>query len=102
MVVDEKRQYVIDGQNFRSLDEFYDEISSVLIPETFWGKNLDAFNDILRGGFGTPEEGFILRWINSDISRARMTSDFDDLVDIINVHCPGGQEEEDGVELVLS
>lgn len=31
-----------------------------------------------------------------------MGSDFDELVEIINVHCPGGEEEEDGVELVLS
>jgi hypothetical protein len=31
--------------------------------------NLDAFNDILRGGFGTPEHGFVLRWLRSDQSR---------------------------------
>jgi len=30
---------------------------------------LDAFNDILRGGFGTPEEGFVLRWKNSTRSQ---------------------------------
>lgn len=29
---------------------------------TGWGTDLDAFNDILRGGFGTPQGGFILRW----------------------------------------
>jgi hypothetical protein len=36
------------------------------------GRNLDAFNDILRGGFGTPEGGFILRWANSAISAERL------------------------------
>src|SRR5262245_51356353 len=33
---------------------------------------LDAFNDILRGGFGTPEGGFVLRWKNSAVSRERL------------------------------
>src|SRR5262249_33668233 len=45
-------------------------ISRVLVPEAEWGRNLDAFNDILRGGFGTPEDGFQLRWINSERSRS--------------------------------
>lgn len=27
---------------------------------------------------------------------------FDWLVDIIRIHCPGGEEEEDGVDLVLA
>lgn len=34
-----------------------------------WHGNLDALNDILRGGFGTPEQGFVLRWLRSDLSR---------------------------------
>ncbi len=70
--MDQKKIYVIDGHHFTTLEEFYDEISRVLIPHTHWGWNLDAFNDILRGGFGTPEEGFILWWKNSDISRQRL------------------------------
>jgi RNAse (barnase) inhibitor barstar len=63
---------VIDGARFSTLEEFYDEISRVLIPGADWGRNLDAFNDILRGGFGTPPEGFILRWQNSRLSRRRL------------------------------
>ena len=34
-----------------------------------WGRNLDAFNDVLRGGFGTPDGGFVLRWRSSARSR---------------------------------
>ena len=60
--------YEIDGQNFSTLEEFYDEISRLLIPNVSWGENLNAFNDILRGGFGTPDEGFVLRWKNSALS----------------------------------
>ena len=67
-----KRTYAIDGGHFSTLEEFFDEIGHVLIPGCAWGKNLDAFNDILRGGFGTPEEGFVLRWENSAISRQRL------------------------------
>lgn len=67
-----KRKYYIDGNNFSTMEQFYDEISRVLIPEADWGRNLDAFNDILWGGFGTPEEGFILVWKNSDLSRERL------------------------------
>ena len=46
-------------------------MSQVLIPDAEWGRNLDAFNDILRGGFGTPDSGFNLLWRNSDLSRER-------------------------------
>jgi RNAse (barnase) inhibitor barstar len=68
----EKPVYEIDGLRFSTLEEFYDEISRVLIPGVFWGRNLNAFNDILRGGFGTPEAGFVLRWKNSQLSRERL------------------------------
>ena len=66
-------EYVIDGGRIGSPDEFYDQISRVLIPGSEWGRNLDAFDDILRGGFGTPEGGFTLRWTNSALSRANLS-----------------------------
>jgi RNAse (barnase) inhibitor barstar len=68
----QKPIYEIDGSRFSTLEGFYDEISNVLIPGAKWGHNLDAFNDILRGGFGTPEGGFVLRWANSALSRDRL------------------------------
>lgn len=64
--------YEIDGQNFATLEGFYDEIARVLIPGAPWGRNLDAFNDILRGGFGTPDGGFVLRWNNHQVSREQL------------------------------
>ena len=130
--------YEIDGNHFSTLEEFYDEISRVLVPGADWGHSLDAFNDTLRGGFGTPEEGFILRWKNSDVSRQRLgyaetarqltlrlehchpsnkldvkrdleraeegegPTVFDWLVEIIQVHGRGGEEQNDGVELELA
>jgi len=59
----------IDGTRFDTLDGFGDEISARLIPGARWGRNFDAFNDILRGGFGTPERGFRVRWLNFQRSR---------------------------------
>jgi RNAse (barnase) inhibitor barstar len=67
-----KPVYEIDGREFATLQEFFAVISRVLIPDAEWGHNLDAFNDILRGGFGTPEGGFVFRWANSTISRERL------------------------------
>jgi RNAse (barnase) inhibitor barstar len=61
--------YIIDGDSFSSLPEFYEEIGNKLIPGVDWGKNLDALSDILAGGFGTPEEGFTLIWKHSELSR---------------------------------
>jgi len=132
-----KRIYEIDGSDFSTLEEFYDVISRTLIPGAQWGRNLDAFNDILRGGFGTPDRGFVIRWRNSHESQERLgypetvrqleyrlqrchpsnvshvrdqlaaaksgngPTVYDWLVEIIRVHCAGGEESVDGVELEL-
>lgn len=67
------KEYVLDGSRVTSLETFYDQVSERLIPGANWGRNLDAFNDILRGGFGTPEGGFVLRWTHSSISRENLS-----------------------------
>jgi hypothetical protein len=54
------------------LEGFFQEFGRQVIPGSRWGENLDAFNDVLRGGFGTPDEGFVLVWRNSDISRSKL------------------------------
>ena len=57
------RTYIeIDGARFDDLEGFWNEVSNHLIPGRYWGRNFDAFNDILSGGFGTPDDGFVLRW----------------------------------------
>lgn len=128
----------IDGTAFSTLEEFFEEVSRVLIPGVYWGRNLDAFNDILRGGFGTPDDGFTLRWRDHEESRRRLgypetvrqleirlnrchpssrervradlaeaiagtgPTVFDWVIEIIQVHDPGGREAEDGVLLELA
>lgn len=127
---------VIDGARFSDLDGFAREFSRLLCHYT-WRGNLDAFNDLLRGGFGTPEGGWVLRWRNSELSRAALGYEattrrleqllltchpsnrsaaaarissarrregptlFDEIVEIIREHGPGGSESEDGVLLQL-
>jgi hypothetical protein len=63
--------YEIDGSRFSTLEEFYLEIDRVMQLAS-WGHGLDSFNDILRGGFGTPEEGFTILGKNHEISRGRL------------------------------
>jgi RNAse (barnase) inhibitor barstar len=91
---------VVDGANFSDLDGFAREFSRLLRDYT-WRGNLDAFHDILRGGFGTPEDGWLLRWLNSDLSRAALGTLFDQIIEIIRDHGVGGDESEDGIVLEL-
>ena len=59
---------VIDGDRFDDFDGFVRRFSA-LLADFEWNGSLDAFNDILRGGCGTPDGGFELRWLNSSRSR---------------------------------
>ena len=65
----EQKIYVINGNHFSNLEEFFQEIQSVLTPETHQCKSIDCFNDVIKGGLGTPDEGYILIWKNADLSR---------------------------------
>jgi RNAse (barnase) inhibitor barstar len=65
------KTYEIDGTRFSTLEEFFAETDRAMQLGR-WGHNLDAFNDVLRGGFGTPEEGFAIRWKNHSISKERL------------------------------
>ena len=68
-----KYNIIIDGNNFSDLEGFYDEMEKLLTKDLTWkpGRNLDAFNDLLRGGFGVHEYGEKLHitWIHFSKSR---------------------------------
>jgi RNAse (barnase) inhibitor barstar len=65
---------VLDGNQFHDLPSFYDEVERTMTKDLGWdfGRNLDAFNDVLRGGFGVYdyEEPVRLIWRHSYKSRA--------------------------------
>ncbi len=54
-----KQTIILNGDNFSDLESFYDEIDRILTKDLTWqtGHTLDAFNDLLRGGFGVYEFG---------------------------------------------
>lgn len=83
----EEKEFVIDGNNFSNLKEFYNEIGSKLVKNNNWGKNWAAFNDILRGGFIITEylEPFILIWKNSHESKSKL-KEYNEIVDLIKSH----------------
>jgi hypothetical protein len=62
---------VIDGSRFDDFTGFAREFTR-LLDDYEWRGNLNAFNDILRGGFGTPEGVWILRWLNSERSKSML------------------------------
>jgi RNAse (barnase) inhibitor barstar len=64
--------YTIDGDNFTTLEGFYDEFGDAVLPGINWGKNLDAWGDVLSGGVGQWREGDTLVWKNSQHSRERL------------------------------
>lgn len=77
----------IDGNNMANKDKFYDEVH-VKIANNMkgFGRNLDAFNDVLRGGFGAFEYGeeIILKWKNLNKAKANLGNSFvDKIVEII-------------------
>ena len=61
-------EIIIDGNKFSDLKSFYKEVDNVLTKDLQWetGHNLNAFNDLLYGGFGVHEyeEPIKLIWIN--------------------------------------
>lgn len=127
----------IDGADFEDLQGFFDEVSRKLVPGVEWGRSLEALEEVLRGGHGTPDGGFVLHWRNARLSRERLGHQetvrvlekrlatcsplaapyvredleaarmgrgptlFHTIVALFRAHGPGGDEAEDGVELVL-
>lgn len=83
----EQKIFVVDGKDFEDLKGFYNAIGKQLVENNNWGKNWNAFNDILRGGFIKTEFGdpIILKWKNSEISKQKLT-DFKDIVTLIKEH----------------
>ena len=86
-----KQTITINGLNFSNVESFYDEIDRVLTKNLDWqtGHNLDAFNDLLRGGFGVYEyeEPVKIIWTNFSHSTKTLGKELiDTLVEIITGH----------------
>ena len=68
-----KLEFKINGDNFQDIEGFYDELNRLVMKEENWklGVSLDAFNDLLYGGFGIIKDYDELEiiWLNSEKSR---------------------------------
>ena len=69
----ELRTYVIEGARFTTLDGFYDEVERELLEGEAWGRNLDAFSDILDPDFGPLPPRFVLVWRDARLSRKHLS-----------------------------
>src|SRR5215470_6039238 len=79
---DEPVIFRIDGRKIKSTKDFYREIGrAVNGPGGYFGRNLDALADCLRGGFGTPEDRpYEFDWRHSAVSRHNLDESFFDAV----------------------
>jgi RNAse (barnase) inhibitor barstar len=66
--------YRIDGRKIKSPSDFYREIGSAVNGAGgYFGRNLDALADCLRGGFGTPDKRpYEFEWQNSALSQRHL------------------------------
>ena len=66
------KEFILDGNKFSDIEGFYNEIDKLLTKDLEWktGHNLDALNDLLRGGFGVfDDEPIKIKWINYEKSK---------------------------------
>jgi RNAse (barnase) inhibitor barstar len=86
-----KQTIIINGDNFSDIETFYVEIDNVLTKNLDWktGHNLNAFNDLLCGGFGVFEydETVKIIWTNFLKSKQTLGQEMiDNLLQIITGH----------------
>lgn len=85
------KTFVLDGNNFCDIEGFYSEIDKILTKDLDFktGHNLNAYNDLLRGGFGMHEyeEPIVLQWLNFEKSKRELGDEFILLVLEITLDC---------------
>lgn len=86
--MDMREMFTIDGRRFSNMAGFYDEVEQVFICGLDWkiGRNLNAFNDILRGGFGRHEYGqpIHIQWLAYEKSVRILTKSFEEFIGLKN------------------
>ncbi|WP_371496831.1 barstar family protein [Kitasatospora sp. NBC_00374] len=65
--------YELPGAGITDEGSFWTALGrAVGAPDGYYGRNLDALADCLRGGFG-PEPPFTLVWRDASVARHRLT-----------------------------
>ena len=91
--IDGEKWILIDGRDIYTIDDFFREMFVKLTDGTdpVLGQNLNAFNDLLWGGFGFHGYGEPLNivWIFADISKERLGEKYEVILEIIHHHESG-------------
>lgn len=68
-----EQQFTIEGSRINSIPDFYAEINRVCMTGEDWqlGNSLDAFNDLLYGGFGAFKGAASVTLIWKDMAHSR-------------------------------
>jgi len=65
---EEIKELILDGNRIHDIPSFYDEVNRVFMQEVGFtlGPSLDAFNDVLHGGYGAirGNEPICLKWLH--------------------------------------
>ena len=70
----------LNGNAIRSLDDFYDRISTLKDMLEHFGRNLDALRDVLSTDIEGP---FEIIWKKAETSKKLMGKDFDRVVKLL-------------------
>lgn len=65
-------EYVLDGERFDTLEEFYTEVARVFINGETWGENLNTLKILLHGGIRQIPKEFRLIWRHAKRSREQL------------------------------
>ena len=86
-------EFIIE-EGVRTMDDFYKEMIRLLKLEDWFGKNLDAFNDVLRGGCGEVDpKGKKFVWKGSTAAKASIgTGKWDTIMEIFHDDDNSGHE----------
>ena len=75
-----KKEFVIDGNRIKDKSSLYEEINRQFMHEESWqlAESLDAFDDLLYGGFGAIKEKEEIKivWLNFDSNKEAFGLDF--------------------------
>ncbi|KAI9303903.1 barnase inhibitor, partial [Cunninghamella echinulata] len=88
-MADNKHFVIIDGNNFSTIEGFYDEFTEKFAAPSYFGRNLDALNDIL---YDISNENTIVIWENANKSKKDLNiikndeALFEVIVEIFNDH----------------
>ena len=82
------KEYIVDGNKFRTEKGFHQYAEGLFTSGLSWetGRNLNAFADLLSGGFGQHDydEEIKVKWTNMKKSREKLPVQFyDALVEIL-------------------